>query len=91
MSSPDSGISDNAAESATNFMRNTTRRLSDSQSPRSPGLTDDLAEKSHRFMDSTATHATSHSKHIPDVTSPGVTDEVVDPLNEFVKNAEDAA
>ena len=82
------GISDDAAQTAHDFITKTTRRMSDSQSPRSPGLTDELMQQTHMFWDSTATRRMSHSKHLPDVTSPGMTDQVVEGVLEFVEGAE---
>jgi hypothetical protein len=62
--------------------------MSDAQSPHSPGLTDELMQQTHVFWDSTATRRTSHSKYLPDVTSPGMTDQVVEGVFEFVEGAQ---
>ncbi|KAI1617993.1 hypothetical protein EDD36DRAFT_459653 [Exophiala viscosa] len=75
-----SGISDDAATAAHNFMR--------SVKGTGPGLNDDLTEKAHIFMDGPATHCESHSKYLPDVTVPGVTDQIAEEALEFVDNAE---
>jgi hypothetical protein len=82
------GISEDAAKSAHDFISSTTRRMSDAQSPHSPGLTDELMQQTHVFWDSTATRRTSHSKYLPDVTSPGMTDQVVEGVFEFVEGAQ---
>src|SRR2546423_5414152 len=58
------GISEDAAQTAQDFMRSTTRRMSDAQSPHSPGLTDELMQQTHVFWDSTATRRKSHSKYL---------------------------
>jgi len=70
-------------------MLSSTRRLSDAQSPRSPGLTDQLIHDTHVFWDSTATRRESHSRYLPDVTVPGMTDEVVEEAVEFVEGVEE--
>jgi hypothetical protein len=82
------GISEDTAQTAHDFMRSTMRRMSDAQSPHSPGLTDELMQQTHVFWDSTATRRKSHSKHLPDVTLPGMTDRVVQGMVEFVETAE---
>jgi hypothetical protein len=82
------GISEETAQTAHDFMLSTTRRMSDAQSPHSPGLTDELMQQTHVFWDSTATRRKSHSKHLPDVTLPGMTDQVVQGMVEFVEGAE---
>lgn len=82
------GISEDAAQTAYDFMRSTTRRMSDAQSPHSPGLTDELMQQTHVFWDSTATRRKSHSKYLPDVTLPGMTDRVVQGMVDFVETAE---
>jgi len=82
------GISEETAQTAHDFMLSTTRRMSDAQSPHSPGLTDELMQQTHVFWDSTATRRKSHSKHLPDVTLPGMTDQVVQGMVEFVEVAE---
>jgi len=82
------GISDDVAKSAHDFMLSTTRRMSDAQSPHSPGLTDELMQQTHVFWDSTATRRKSHSKYLPDVTLPGMTDQVVEGVFDFVEEAE---
>ena len=82
------GISDDTAKTAHDFMTSTTRRMSDAQSPHSPGLTDELMQQTHVFWDSTATRRKSHSKHLPDVTLPGMTDQVVEGVLEFVEGTE---
>lgn len=82
------GISDDAAKTAHDFMASTTRRMSDAQSPHSPGLTDELMQQTHVFWDATATRRKSHSKHLPDVTLPGMTDQVVEGVLEFVEGTE---
>jgi hypothetical protein len=82
------GISKDTAQTAHDFMSSTTRRMSDAQSPHSPGLTDELMQQTHVFWDSTATRRKSHSKHLPDVTLPGMTDQVVQGMVEFVETAE---
>ncbi|EXJ62775.1 hypothetical protein A1O7_03214 [Cladophialophora yegresii CBS 114405] len=78
-----SGISEDAARSAHEFMSGTIRRSSSgvtddaataarefmrSSKDSGPGLNDDLADKMHKFMQGPATHRESHSKHLPDVT-----------------------
>ncbi|KIW71198.1 hypothetical protein PV04_03393 [Phialophora macrospora] len=98
-----SGISDDAAKSAHDFMAGTIRRSSSGvtddaaraarefmHSPKGsgPGLNDDLADKMHRFMEGPATHRESHSKYLPDVTVPGITDEVAEEALEFVDGVE---
>ncbi|KAJ9612254.1 hypothetical protein H2200_003851 [Cladophialophora chaetospira] len=98
-----SGISDDAAKTAHDFMAGTIRRSSSgvtddaANSAREfmrtskgsgPGLSDDLANKAHTFMEGPATHRESHSKHLPDVTLPGITDEVAEEALEFVDGAE---
>jgi hypothetical protein len=82
------GISDDAAKTAHDFMMSTTRRMSDAQSPHSPGLTDELMQRTHVFWDSTATRRQSHSKYLPDVTLPGMTDQVVEGVFDFIEDAE---
>jgi hypothetical protein len=82
------GISDDTAKTAHDFMTSTTRRMSDAQSPHSPGLTDELMQQTHVFWDSTATRRKSHSKYLPDVTLPGMTDQVVEGVLEFVEGTE---
>jgi len=82
------GISDDTAKTAHDFMVSTTRRMSDAQSPHSPGLTDELMQQTHVFWDSTATRRKSHSKYLPDVTLPGMTDRVVEGVFDFVEGAE---
>ena len=82
------GISDDTAKTAHDFMASTTRRMSDAQSPHSPGLTDELMQQTHVFWDATATRRKSHSKHLPDVTLPGMTDQVVEGVLEFVEGSE---
>lgn len=82
------GISDNAAKTAHDFISTTTRRMSDSQSPHSPGLTDELLQQTHVFWDSNATRRKSHSKYLPDETLPGMTDQVVEDVSVFVDTAE---
>ena len=62
--------------------------MSDAQSPHSPGLTDQLMQDTHVFWDSTATRRESHSKYLPDVTLPGMTDEIIEEAIEFVDAAE---
>jgi len=99
-----SGISDEAAKSAHDFMAGTIRRSSTGVSDDAataahdlvraakgtgPGLTDDLMQKAHRFMDGPATHRESHSKYLPDVTVPGVTDEIAEEALEFVDAVEE--
>lgn len=101
-----SGISDEVATSAHEFMSGTIRRSSTGVTDDAarlarefvrnakgtgPGLSDDLAEKAHKFMDGPATHRESHSKYLPDVTLPGVTDEIVEEALEFVDGVEKAA
>ncbi|KIW56850.1 hypothetical protein PV05_05471 [Exophiala xenobiotica] len=98
-----SGISDDVAQSAHDFMSGTIRRSSSgvtddaataahdfmrSAKGTGPGLTDELAEKSHKFMDGPATHRESHSKYVPDVTVPGLTDQIVEEALEFEDNVE---
>ncbi|OAP61060.1 hypothetical protein AYL99_03261 [Fonsecaea erecta] len=102
-----SGISDDAAKSAHDFMAGTIRRSSSgvtddaaraarefvrssssSGSSKAPGLNDDLTQKMHNFMEGPATHRESHSKYLPDVTMPGITDEVVEEAVEFVDGVE---
>jgi hypothetical protein len=85
---PGTGISDEVAKEAHDFILSSTRRMSDSQSPHSPGLTDELMKQTHVFWDSTATRRESHSKHIPDVTLPGMTDEVIEEALEFTESTE---
>jgi hypothetical protein len=82
------GISDESAKEAHDFMQSTTRRMSDSQSAHSPGLTDELVQQNHVFWDSNATRRKSHSKYLPDVTLPGMTDEVIEGVLEFEEAAE---
>jgi hypothetical protein len=82
------GISDDTAKTAHDFMVSTTRRMSDAQSPHSPGLTDELMQQTHVFWDATATRRKSHSKYLPDVTLPGMTDQVVEGVLEFVEGTE---
>lgn len=82
------GISDDAAKEAHDFMVSTTRRLSETQSPHSPGLTDQLMQDTHVFWNATATRRESHSKHLPDVTLPGMTDEILEDALEFVDSVE---
>jgi hypothetical protein len=82
------GISDDTAQTAHDFMASTTRRMSDAQSPHSPGLTDELLQQTHVFWDATATRRKSHSKYLPDVTLPGMTDQVVEGVLEFVEGTE---
>lgn len=53
----------------------------------SPGLTDDLADKAHSFF-VTSKRRHSHSKHIPDITEPGLTDKVVQDVGVFEEQAE---
>ncbi|KIW27186.1 uncharacterized protein PV07_06948 [Cladophialophora immunda] len=103
-----SGISDDAAKSAHDFMAGTIRRSSSgvtddaaraardfvrssSASNKAPGLSDDLTQKMHNFMEGPATHRESHSKYLPDVTLPGITDEVVEEAVEFVDAVEKTA
>ncbi|KAK4936424.1 hypothetical protein LTR10_022698 [Elasticomyces elasticus] len=98
-----SGISDDAAKSAHDFMTGMIRRSSSgitddaataahnlmrSAKGTGPGLNDDLTEKAHKFMDGPATHRESHSKYLPDVTVPGVTDQIAEEALEFVDSAE---
>ncbi|OCT55090.1 hypothetical protein CLCR_03048 [Cladophialophora carrionii] len=98
-----SGISEDAAQSAHDFMSSTIRRSSSgvtddaaraarefmrSSTDSGPGLNDDLADKMHKFMQGPATHRESHSKHLPDVTLPGITDEVAEEALEFVDGVE---
>jgi hypothetical protein len=45
-------------------------------------------QQTHVFWDSTATRRKSHSKHLPDVTLPGMTDHVVEGVLEFVEGTE---
>jgi hypothetical protein len=85
---PTTGISDDTAKTAHDFMSSTTRRLSDAQSPHSPGLTDELMQQTHVFWDSNATRRKSHSKYLPDETLPGMTDQVVKDVGVFVDEAE---
>ncbi len=82
------GISDDAAKTAHDFISTTTRRMSDAQSPHSPGLTDELLQQTHVFWDSNATRRKSHSKYLPDETLPGMTDRVVEDVSVFVEAAE---
>ncbi len=82
------GISDDAAKTAHDFISSTTRRMSDAQSPHSPGLTDELLQQTHVFWDSNATRRKSHSKYLPDETLPGMTDQVVENVAVFVEAAE---
>ena len=82
------GISDDTAKTAHDFMASTIRRMSDAQSPHSPGLTDELMQQTHVFWDATATRRKSHSKYLPDVTLPGMTDQVVEGVLEFVEGTE---
>ena len=82
------GISDDTAKTAHDFISSTTRRMSDAHSPHSPGLTDELMQQTHVFWDSTATRRKSHSKYLPDETLPGITDQVVDDVSVFVEVAE---
>lgn len=82
------GISDDAAKTAHDFISSTTRRMSDAQSPHSPGLTDELLQQTHVFWDSNATRRRSHSKYLPDETLPGMTDQVVEDVSVFVETAE---
>ncbi|KAJ4556449.1 hypothetical protein HRR78_002110 [Exophiala dermatitidis] len=99
----DSGISDDAAKSAHEFMTGTIRRSSSGVTDEAaeaahdfmrtskgtgPGLNDDLTEKAHKFLDGPATHRESHSKYLPDVTLPGVTDEIAEEALEFVDGVE---
>ena len=78
-----SGISDDAAKTAHDFMAGTIRRSSsgvtddaasaakefmNNTKGTGPGLDDGLADKMHKFMDGPATHRESHSKYLPDVT-----------------------
>lgn len=101
-----SGISDDAATSAHDFMVGTIRRSSTGVTDDAataahdfmrrakgtgPGLTDDLTKKAHTFMDGPATHRQSHSKYLPDVTVPGVTDEIAEEALEFVDGVEKTA
>jgi hypothetical protein len=79
------GISDDTVKTAHDFMASTTRRMSDAHSPHSPGLTDELMQQTHVFWDSTATRRKSHSKHLPDVTLPGMTDQVVEGMSDFAE------
>lgn len=98
-----SGISDDAARSAHEFMSGTIRRSSSGVTDEAaqaahdfmrtskgtgPGLNDDLTEKAHKFLDGPATHRESHSKYLPDVTLPGVTDEIAEEALEFVEAVE---
>jgi hypothetical protein len=83
-----SGISDDAAKQAHDFLTGSMRRMSDAQSPHSPGLNDELVKQTHVFWDSTATRRESHSKYLPDVTLPGMTDEVVEEALEFIEGTE---
>ncbi|KIX10010.1 uncharacterized protein Z518_01091 [Rhinocladiella mackenziei CBS 650.93] len=98
-----SGISDDAAKSAHDFMAGAIRRSSSgitdeaakaahdfmqASKASGPGLSDDLTEKAHKFMDGPATHRESHSKHLPDVTLPGITDEIVEEALEFEESVE---
>lgn len=82
-----SGVTDDAARAARDFMRSS----SSSSGNHGPGLSDDLTEKMHRFMEGPATHRESHSKHIPDVTVPGVTDEIAEEALEFVDGVENSS
>jgi hypothetical protein len=88
LSTSTTGISDDAAKEAHDFMRSSTRRLSETQSPHSPGLTDQLMQDTHVFWNATATRRESHSKHLPDVTLPGMTDEILEEALEFVDGVE---
>jgi hypothetical protein len=56
-----------------------------------PGLNDDLTDKAHTFMNGPATHRESHSKYLPDVTLPGLTDDIAEEALEFVDTAEKQA
>ncbi|KAF7505417.1 hypothetical protein GJ744_000963 [Endocarpon pusillum] len=85
------GISDEAAKTAHDFISSTTRRMSDAQSPHSPGLTDELLQQTHVFWDSNATRRKSHSKYLADETLPGMTDQVVEEVSVFVEAAEGEA
>jgi hypothetical protein len=100
-----SGISDDAAQSAHDFMAGTIRRSSTgvtddaarlarefvrSSKGTGPGLSDELTEKAHTFMEGPAIRRESHSKYLPDVTLPGVTDEIVEEALEFVDGVEKA-
>lgn len=75
-----SGVTDDAARTARDFMR--------ASKSSGPGLSDDLTDKMHKFMDGPATHRESHSKYLPDVTLPGVTDEIVEEALEFMDGVE---
>ncbi|KAK5232065.1 hypothetical protein LTR47_006906 [Exophiala xenobiotica] len=101
--SSSSGISDDAAQSAHDFMSGTIRRSSSGVTDdvataahdfmhhtkgTGPGLTDDLTDKAHKFMDGPATHRESHSKYVPDVTIPGLTDQILEEALEFEDNFE---
>lgn len=88
LSTSTTGISDDAAKEAHDFMLSSTRRLSETQSPHSPGLTDQLMQDTHVFWNATATRRESHSKHLPDVTLPGMTDEILEEALEFVDGVE---
>jgi len=77
-----SGVTDDAAEAARDFVRS-----AQAQGTR-PGLSDDIVSKAHKFLDGTATHRTSHSKHLPDVTLPGVTDQIAEEALEFEESIE---
>jgi hypothetical protein len=46
-------------------------------------------QQTHVFWDSTATRRKSHSKYLPDVTSPGMTDQIVEGFSRFIEDAED--
>ncbi|KIW12477.1 hypothetical protein PV08_09754 [Exophiala spinifera] len=98
-----SGISDDVAKSAHDFMAGTIRRSSSGVTDDAamaahefmrrakgtgPGLTDDLTDKAHKFMVGPATHRESHSKYLPDVTVPGLTDQIVEEAVEFEDSIE---
>lgn len=75
-----SGVTDEAATAAHDFMRTAKGT--------GPGLTDDLTDKAHKFMVGPATHRESHSKYLPDVTVPGLTDQIVEEAVEFEDSVE---
>ncbi|KAJ9662028.1 hypothetical protein H2198_001570 [Neophaeococcomyces mojaviensis] len=77
-----SGVTDDAAKAAREFVR-----LAQAQS-KPPGLNDDLVDKTHKFLDGNATNRTSHSKHLPDVTIPGMTDQILEEALEFEDSVE---
>jgi len=77
-----SGVTDDAAKAAHDFVR-----LAQGQGKR-PGLNDDLVDKAHKFLDGPATHRTSHSAYLPDVTIPGMTDQIVEEALEFEDSIE---